>query len=323
MKNHAVFESVFLDNYAVVEERQGNRSLYPHTEELPLISRAINLEFYGALPNRVASTDHRADGFRKYMLETAARHFCVTVNADRQDQLRLMPCYTPELVTKIGILQHIKATQPLGVHHSVRFFTGTDFMPDLHLSGKRFGFATHVIDRFTSRTPHHIADHVTELLETMLHYPAIVGHVGSSQALVYEYNGSIIALTYEDHGNEYFFTTCLTHNEINSLWFDSPPHTLHFHYGSAYTAPTTAARDISSFTTGFLECWQQRKPFNELHKLERRERRKAWRILASHINELSSNRSQDLEMRFFDDIYGPVVTYLNDEKGEPQTLHPD
>ena len=139
---------------------------------------------------------------------------------------------------------------------------------------------------------------------------------------MYEYNGSIIALTYEDHGDEYFFTTCLTHNEINSLWFDSPPRSLHFHYGSAYTAPTTDASDISSFTTGFLECWQKHKPFNELHKLERRERRKAWRILASHIKELSSNRSQDLEMRFFDDIYGPAIVYLNDDKEDPQSLIP-
>jgi len=59
---HLPFESIYRQDFQVVEQRQGNVTLYPHTDQLPVLLRALNLEFYGALPDRVARVDHRGDG---------------------------------------------------------------------------------------------------------------------------------------------------------------------------------------------------------------------------------------------------------------------
>ena len=55
----------------------------------PLLWRALNLEFRGALPNRIAKVDARSDGFHKVMLETAGLMFCSHINGSRSDELRL------------------------------------------------------------------------------------------------------------------------------------------------------------------------------------------------------------------------------------------
>ena len=87
---HVPFESIYRQEYEVVEEHRGNLRLYPHTDQLPIISRAINLEFYGALPNKVAHVDHRGDGFHKIILQEAALMFCAGVNGCRSDRLRFI-----------------------------------------------------------------------------------------------------------------------------------------------------------------------------------------------------------------------------------------
>jgi len=65
---HLPFDSIYRSNCEVVEERHGHRRLYPHTEQLPVLLRALNLEFYGGLPGRIARVDRRGDGFHKLML---------------------------------------------------------------------------------------------------------------------------------------------------------------------------------------------------------------------------------------------------------------
>ena len=49
---HIPFESIYREQFEVVEERHGHVSLYPHTDQLPLLLRALNLEFLGGLPDR-------------------------------------------------------------------------------------------------------------------------------------------------------------------------------------------------------------------------------------------------------------------------------
>ena len=39
---HVPFQSNYRPDFEVVEERRGNLSLYPHTEQLPLLLRALN-----------------------------------------------------------------------------------------------------------------------------------------------------------------------------------------------------------------------------------------------------------------------------------------
>src|SRR5437899_2633435 len=111
---HVPFESIYRQDYEVVEQRQGNLSLYPHTEQLPVLSRALNLEFYGALPGRIARVDHRADAFHKIVLKTAALMFCNCINSSRSDHLRLFALFDQDLVSKVAIVQQITETTSRG-----------------------------------------------------------------------------------------------------------------------------------------------------------------------------------------------------------------
>ena len=84
---HAPFQSIYRENFEVVQERRGRLTLYPHTNQLPLLLRALNLEFYGALPGRIARVDHRGDGFHKLVLHYSAMMFCQHFNRTRADRL--------------------------------------------------------------------------------------------------------------------------------------------------------------------------------------------------------------------------------------------
>ncbi|MEI7733449.1 MAG: hypothetical protein WCO56_28015 [Verrucomicrobiota bacterium] len=161
---HLPFQSVYRENFEVVEERRGNLRLYPHTDQLPQLSRALNLEFYGALPGRFARVDHRADGFRKVVLKNAALFFCSMINDTRPDDLRLYMLSTPEMVSKVTIVQQITEHTSQGPLHYFRFYSGTDFFPDIYLSGKKFFFSDHALQRFSSRVPHSIGDDLITLL---------------------------------------------------------------------------------------------------------------------------------------------------------------
>jgi hypothetical protein len=320
---HKSFNSIYGENYEVVEEQRRNQRLYPHTEQLPFISRAINLEFLGALPGRIARTDHRAEPQRKVLLQIAARLFCNYVNSNREDEVRLLPAYTPDLVAKVAVLQHIAASERLGVRHTFRFFTGDDFLPDVHLSGKRIAFATHVLDRFSSRVPHSLAAHVVELFYTMLCYPALVARVGKGDALVFEYEDSIIALTFIERDGEYFFTTCLTPNEMDSLHFESPPRQMYFHYGSAFTEPTDRNLATEEYVQRYSDCWKTKKPFTVPPVGKKRDPVKAWRKLAGYIDDIanSNGRTEHTCLEFLDGLYGPVIVFLDDLPEEaPSTL---
>src|SRR3954465_9004205 len=100
---HIPFQSIFRQEFEVVEQRQGNIRLYPHTSQLPILLRALNLEFYTALPDRIARVDHRGDGFHKIVLRHAALMFCSYLNGSRKDELRLFALPNPSLVTKVAI----------------------------------------------------------------------------------------------------------------------------------------------------------------------------------------------------------------------------
>jgi hypothetical protein len=68
---HNPFQSIYREQFGVVEQRHGHRRLYPHTDPLPLLRRALNLAFLGALPDHIARGDQQADGFHKVLLSRA------------------------------------------------------------------------------------------------------------------------------------------------------------------------------------------------------------------------------------------------------------
>src|ERR1051326_1698760 len=73
---HWPFESKYLRDFEVVEECRNGLRLFPHTDQLPLLSKAIHREFEWGLTSRLANADHRADHWRKLQLRGAALAFC-------------------------------------------------------------------------------------------------------------------------------------------------------------------------------------------------------------------------------------------------------
>ena len=256
MRQHAQFESIYLDKFEVVEQVADGTHLYPHTEQLPALSRAINLEFHGPLPNRIRRVDARADDYHKSLLHMAALLFCRYVYDSRADHLHLFPVMTPELVTKVGVVQRVTQTTRRGRHHHFRFFTGQDFMPDVYFSGKRLVFTDHVLQRFTERVPTWIGADLMELLTIFYWERLIVTNVGQSPAFLFDYRGSLLAFPFEEFADEFVVTTCLTVREIHTLEFTAPPRVVNSHYGSAFTQPVIRNWLPERIAKELDELWQ-------------------------------------------------------------------
>ena len=84
---HWPFESKYLEKFEIVEEQRDGLRLFPHTEQLPLLSKAINQEFTAGLTTRLAATNESGDTYRKLELRSLAQHFCQMLNGARPDHL--------------------------------------------------------------------------------------------------------------------------------------------------------------------------------------------------------------------------------------------
>jgi hypothetical protein len=309
MRQHEPFDSIYLDKFEVVEQVKGRTRLYPHTEQLPAISRALNLEFYGALPGRIARVDARADNFRKILLHEAAWAFCNGVNAARTDKLRLLPMYTPDLVAKIGVVQHITAHSPPGPAHSFRFFSGHDFFPDIHLSGHRIAFADHVLERFSSRVPHHVGEDIATFLTVFFTNEIVAVPVGQSRAFIVPYCESFLAFTFKRRDGEYFITTCLTAKQINTMTTEMPAYAVNLHYGPAFTKPRQRIWVPEGEADDALALWKRQAPF----KFESSPPFPPWKVAAGRVEDVTRRQGhgERSALVFLDGLYSPVVRIRN------------
>src|SRR5437588_627836 len=114
---HIPFQSIYSEQFEVVEQKHGHVHFYPHTDQLPILLRALNLEFLGSLPDRIARVDKRADGFHKLLRRQAAMMFCGNINSSRTDQLRLFELPDSDLVSRLSIVQQISEDTPRGRTH--------------------------------------------------------------------------------------------------------------------------------------------------------------------------------------------------------------
>jgi hypothetical protein len=234
---HQPFQSIYRPDFEVVEQRVGRVSYYPHTEQLPLLLRALNLEFLSGLPGGIARVDRRADGFHKILRYHAVLTYCCNLNVARTDQVRLLHLFDPDLVARVSIVQQITESQPLGRVHRFRFYAGADWFPEIRLSGKRIAFADHVLQRFSTRVPNHLGEDLSYLLLAFYGTPIVSMPVGKSPAFVIQWHDSMLAFTYKETADEFLLTTCLTVNEINSLERRYPAYAYNLHFGEAFTKP--------------------------------------------------------------------------------------
>lgn len=257
---HLPFQSQFREKFEVVEERSGHLSRFPHTDQLPLLLRALNLEFFNGLPGRIARVDERADGFHKILRYHAALAYCATHNAARPDRLRLFQLFDAHLVSHVSIVQQLTENHPLGRVHRFRFYAGPDYFPEIRISGKRVAFADHVLQRFATRVSDAVGEDLTQLLLGFFGSPIIGLTVGKSPAFVLPWRGSLLAFTYKETAEEYFLTTCLTVNEINSLEKCHPAPGYNAHYGPDFVRPRVRTWDTTRLMNILYDRWHQRIP---------------------------------------------------------------
>src|SRR5664280_509439 len=306
---HNPFQSNYREEFEVVEQRLGNVTLYPHTDQLPQLHRALNLEFLGALPGRIARVDKRADGFHKIILRRAAMMYSGVLNDARTDQLRLYALPDADRVTRLAIAQQIIENTPLGRVHRFRFYGPDGFFPEIRLSGKRIAFAEHVLQRFSERVPNAVGADITNLLLSFYGNNLLGLPVGPGRAFIMGYHDSILAFTYKETEDEYFLTTCLTVNEMSSLREETPVRAYNFHYGEAYTEPA-GRREPTGAMQEYIEIWRRRAPFTPVVPVRvgpKKDRRMRWSELAQRIRDtvLIEGHGPGSEIEFMDFIPGP------------------
>jgi hypothetical protein len=306
---HNPFQSIYREEFEVVEQRLGNTTLYPHTDQLPQLHRALNLEFLNPLPGHIARVDKRADGFHKIMMRRAAMMYCNILNDARADQVRLYDLPDADRVTRLTIAQQVIENTPLGRVHRFRFYGPDGFFPEIRLSGKRIAFAEHVLQRFTERVPNAVGADITSLLLAFYGNNLIGLPVGPGRAFVMSYNDSILAFTYKETADEYFLTTCLTVNEMSSLREESPVRAYNFHYGEAFTEPADRKEPVR-IMRDYIEIWRRRTPINEEPlkvRAENKKRRTGWPQLAQRVRDivLIEGHGPGSEIEFMDFIPGP------------------
>jgi hypothetical protein len=314
---HVPFQSIYREEFEVVEQRQGTLRFYPHTEQLPVLLRALNLEFHGALPARIARVDRRAVGFDKLVLFYEGLIFCNGINGTRSDRLRLFNLVNPDLVTKVAIVQQITEETRRGMCHRFRFYAGDDFFPEIRLSGKKLVFADHVLQRFSARVPNNVGEDLTSFLRAFYSAPLIAISVGPGRAFVTDYEDSILAFTYKESDTEFFITTCLTVNEINTLELESPPRVFNFHYGETFTPPRVRNWKPSVNMMALYSRWQKKcqlkPPEPPLQKSE-------WHRIGYCVKDyvIKKGHAPGSRLCFIDNIPAPCVFELCPGEVEPQ-----
>src|SRR5262245_44782497 len=134
MKHHHPFSSDYKPDFHVVEERKGNRRLFPATEQLPILLRALRHEFHLGLPRKLADADSRASDFVKIQRKMVVEMFCHYVNNSRKDDLKLFGLLDRDRVSQLAIVQQITDSTPLGLVHHFKFYAGENFFPEIFLS---------------------------------------------------------------------------------------------------------------------------------------------------------------------------------------------
>lgn len=305
---HLPFDSIYRPDFEVVEQRQGKTTFFPHTDQLPALLRAINLEFYGALPPRLARTDHRASDYQKLTLKLAAILFAGGRNAHRTDGLRLFFLADRQLVAKVSIVQQITRETRQGPLHHFRFYAGPDLFPECYLNGKRVAFCEHALQRFTSRVPHPVGADLSDFLAFFFGGMIIILPVGPGYAFVIPYFESLLALPFKETEREFIVTTCLTINEINSMRREMPPRACNLHFDLPFTVPRVRHWSPIAQMQKLYQTYSRKIPL-PMPPPQDTSSASRWYCIASRIPDFVKSQGHGPQSRlvFLDNVFGPTI----------------
>lgn len=316
--SHVPFASAYRPDFAVVTERRGRFTLFPHTQQLPLLHRALNLEFYSALPDYIARVDRRGNSFQKHLLRQAMLYFCNLFNAARTDGLHLETMPDADLVSRLMVVQQITEDTRRGRLHRFKFYGGADFQPDIRISARGLAFTEHIIERFTQRVPNKAGEHLSCFLLALFGSPLIALPAGKGSALVLPYLNSLIALPMELEHDELVFTTCLTINELNTLELQLPPLAFHAHYGDRYEVPRIRHWVPAAHMANLHKLWRNKAALPPPAEPIPPELR--WRRVAHMIRDLEVAKGcgPGMTFCFLDHVPGPYAVHYPANVPEPR-----
>lgn len=303
---HVPFDSAYRHAFEVVEQRQGDLRLYPHTDQLPLLWRALNLEFYSGLPGYIARVDQRGDGFHKIMRKDAALQFCACINAARQDELRLVGLPDPDLVSRVTVVQQATQETHRNRLHHFRFYGGESFFPEIRLSGKRLLFTDHVLERFSTRLPNPVGADLTFLLLSIYGSPILGQPIGPGRAFLVRYGESVLAFPYQETAEAFILTTCLTIHQISSLELELPPDAFNLHYSPDFTAPLTRNWFPPEWALDLDKRWRNKAPLPQRMPAVKPNQ---WGQMAARIKDIAvrNGHGPGSQFGFLDNIPGPCT----------------
>jgi len=304
------FKSKYLRDFSMVDERHGSRHLFPATEQLPALSRAIDEEFKAGLTSRLAATDGRADSWRKLQLWKSGTAFCQIINSERPDHLHIQPVYTPEFVTRIAVVQHITQSESGGNRHWFRAYRDNAFLPDIYLSGKRVSFSSHAIERYNQRsTNNHVNPTVALVSEFFYTVITVVKLNDTNPALAIDAGGTLAVLPFEETATGFFILTTLSPHEVIHLAPIVPMRRLYLHYGPAFTQPAAPIFNIAKHTGKLLERWRRKQPLQVRTATEGSLRSCSWTSIVQLVNTVMHGEgfTEASRLLFHDGVYGPTV----------------
>ncbi|MCG3150303.1 MAG: hypothetical protein PCFJNLEI_03786 [Verrucomicrobiae bacterium] len=302
------FESKYLRDFAVVEERRGQLRLFPATEQLPLLSKAIDAEFKAGLTERLAHTDARANGFRKHQLAEIALFFCTVANRARPDHLHIQPYYTPDLLTQIAVVQQITEVGVGGNRHWFRYFYRDAFLPDVFLCGKRPVISGHALTRYSERAVRWDCAPVVSLLTHLVYRPPLFLCLNENQTVfAFEAESSVVVMPFEETTTEFFFLTTLSPDGRSTLGPLTPVRPAHFHYGPTLLSPV-GDFDLAEHTAEMLERWRNQAPPMSRDAVAPILRTASWtRLVQGAVRRGADLNAPALKFLFYDGVYGPTT----------------
>jgi hypothetical protein len=315
---HLPFQSIYRPDFEVVEQRHGKTTYYPHTDQLPALHRAIDLEFRGGLPGKLARVDRRADDYYKLALRTAGQFFCPLIHGARADNLVLYPLYDRDLVTRIAIVQQITEQTRRGPLHCFHFYAGPSFSTDIFLNGKRLLFSDHALERFSTRVPNSIASHLSELIHIIYGAPMISLPAGKGRAFIVPHGESILAFTYLESDTQFVITTCLTVNELNILEQEVPVRGHNLHYDLPFTIPLVRNWMPFAKAMDYFKRWQTKAPLPTREDFGRPHAR--WHKMGHYILDIQNQCGwgPGSKLVFQDRIPGPLALEIRAKEVEGQ-----
>ena len=316
---HFTFDSPYLPDFDVVEEREGNISRFPHTGQLPKLYRALSFEFYRGLPHRLSGLDHRAEDYKKIQLRRAALMFCTYFNRARKDGIRLHPIIDRDKVARISIVQQIIERHEQGLLHRFKFYAGEDFFTEIYLNRHRIVFAGHALERFSERAPSPLGPDLTNVLVAFFGAPAVLMLCNKDAAFTFHYANTVIAfpVRISDSAPEYFLPTCLAAEQINHLEPIHPPVAFTLHFQQTDKAKEPRNWNVIERQAALYHVWKRRESLKVVPPPE--VKKMSWFEMADRITD-GKEFGPGSRLLFMDNIHGPN-TDISLLPNQEETMH--